>query len=1703
LGRKVQDFRPNEVLADAIYSGLSALVRLSYKRKNDLTNVIYEQIRCNWEDARTEWMSCREQGSHDFSSIQNRESVLRRLYLQMLWYSTKRYGNKEFKRVYNWREGTVGPLNELLNYMGSLLRNILVPRYYFPDPDLYQIRRYRDGRLEIIPKNVADRIPLEGNVKVHQKAGYRGNLKKPRVLLAHPTLPALDFADMIRAHLIELCRQCFIHTVPRREFHRYIRLLIHRLIPFLDWVYTRGKVGRKNFYPDADRELRKIVLEIRTHFSTKSGISEGISRQIEVPPTGFGVESLKERIRVSMESSEDEHIREKGEIILGHIKKGTITGKETSQFLEEVLKKTQREGNDWHRVLLSGFCHPRSLKEVVFSGDQFLQNPSGIQYLAEVPVVGHQGAGVIDLVLFARILRGAGQYIWAPVMILEVKSKEGFNFNIYGMRPRTKKADVYVPVFHFWKEPLTEPEWNSVLGSKPPKSHLDQLDAYEQMILSEFNALVNDSLAPKHVWKGVVTLDTSQDYEITKIAFDQLINQLTTKLLEGEFRGQWKTLKFESTTLNKTVPRIAITITPSQGPEHILRSIVPTKRAQSEDSFAERVEDDLFFTQYISVSSPTSSGKSAAWLAKNWHLLNHLAELADTTPSNLFLFWIDLLGDYSTEKLVNMRFGLDALRKSGLISQTEYIRLGNFLKRVHFIDLRKETDDLIFANTSSALKNFQARIESALLEESKERFIVVDGWPDLESMVPASHRNSLQVLELSLLQVLKELVSEVIWVDSGMNHPEMNETYQRPCVSPFYYNSPRRQLVDEIIWNLPTAPRKKGWLSPQYDESRVIIQDLPIDNQPWMTVIHVPYLRGWTRKFSMAATQISNVEVDKQSGALNQQQDMYGRSFHSASIQVLCDTIGRESLDAVKKSAISLIPSLCRLGTEQTKQDKRGDYSEAWTVAYHPVDSNRTQPSLANRLHLDLMQPPPHPNRLGKRHEGIHVEADCITRGWIHKELDESDEQPVIITRRPPLNYSTKSSQIDTTNNRRGEIHRLLCATTFLRDKTPAHDSLFSLYQEIIDICECNGCQSRDDETSLNILIQVRDALLRKTEPRLLWKLLSNARLSLGNLLNSDNLRSLRLTQSHNIELLELYGLNLFLAVLSVAESIFRDVESPSCIDLWSAVARWQFHQMGFRPEDDNDFESRYDFQAIHKNLQWRAKQMKKMTLSGRTRFPERFGQLLWHEGSEGGNIWLLFPSFKNTIYGGLMEGQMSAHLHFGWYRCVIDPEQTKTEATAALTREGWDEIPIVLVEVNRQQVLYIKSEGEGGEEWTFAGAFEYGLPPKEKSLPVRWIRLSEPLPESLLELHGYRLSSPPSDIRAQCDSVLSKAAEWTGIIREVSCLLTINLEKRVYRINLLERSKPIARKETPYTDEVIRFLKYPQRTGEYFATREGTYLKWDPLKDVEYDEVMVKNDKGKREFYHLSVLKPLIHRSTFFSDSLAVPSTCEEFLETSVGGDTTLKIRVDEQKKERGLRKYLKIHLDGLKENQKISGLENEDMGIFDVALLAECSQLVDIDSNLRYNLSIDAEALVNLGLVHILSDYSKLENAIIGHIEELESAEPDEIDSDGEDDEAVQEEGPELRFVRAEVEESSRRRMIAVTIQLCNVDDEDDFEELTVLSLSSEITKTQSISYDFIEREVRFNLRGRKMSDDTRDEILKAVEETLERERVKISYY
>ena len=112
------------------------------------------------------------------------------------------------------------------------------------------------------------------------KIGYTGSTKIPVYPLRHNHLPELDFGDMIRSHLMELGRQCLKYSVPMRAAKTRIDELVERLIPFLDYVYTERRTGKKHFIREGLRELRRIVDRMRAQYGVRNGRSLSITETI-------------------------------------------------------------------------------------------------------------------------------------------------------------------------------------------------------------------------------------------------------------------------------------------------------------------------------------------------------------------------------------------------------------------------------------------------------------------------------------------------------------------------------------------------------------------------------------------------------------------------------------------------------------------------------------------------------------------------------------------------------------------------------------------------------------------------------------------------------------------------------------------------------------------------------------------------------------------------------------------------------------------------------------------------------------------------------------------------------------------------------------------------------------------------------------------------------------------------------------------------------------------------------------------------------------------------------------------------------------------------------------------------------------------------------------------------------------------------------
>ncbi|MHA1961952.1 MAG: hypothetical protein ACW99U_17225 [Candidatus Thorarchaeota archaeon] len=1695
MGRKRLNPRPNVILETAIYSGLSALVRLAQRRKNDQTKIFYAGIEKKWNEVRVGFKKSKRTKPHDFSTVQNAEPKMRDHYLKMLWYSTRPYGNKEFKRVYDWREGTVGPLNALLNYSGAQLRNLAITRYPFPEPVYFQIRVYVNRERRVLAESVAERLPLDDAEKVYWRAGYRGNSKHPRILLTHPTLPGLDFVDMIRAHVIELCRQCFIYNVPMFDSHRYIRLLIHKLRPFLDWVYTQGETGRRDFFPDADRELRKIVLEIRTLYGKRIGRSERITNIIDddygKPTAAF----LRNKTTETLNGTKDEDVKERCIDILKMIDQGLIVDRDVAKLMDHVLSMKRRDGNDWHRVLLSDLHHPPSLKSVIFAGDTMLESQSDVLIVGELPIIGLEGKGKADVTVFVR-REISGRVVWTPVMLLELKTKTAFNFNLYSEMSRSGKD--YLPSSYVWKTAPTDDEWSKITKSRPSPKTLVQLTAYEKGLIQEYRkVVVDDPIPPTSLWKGVILVDTQQRYSTVFDAFHDMLRSITDRLYSLKPRIQeWTSFNLQTQAdMVLEQPRIAVIFTPEPGPSHLIGETVSAEGLHPEDPFEHRVRDDRHLTVYLSVPSPTSFGVSAAWRSKNWHLLNHMQEIILTGEEDRKVIWLDLLGDYPTENLLKSRFALEHAYKRREMTSRQYRPLSKLLESIEFIGLNTEINEFLSGQSDLEPKDIKAKIESILEHET---IIVVDGWAEICELIPSSRQHLIRVLEKMLLDALPQNNVEVIWVEGGTNHTKMNSTYQRKCVRPLAHNSLRRTEIDEVIWNLPVPPRVFGWQTSIRPDVRLTIQDTPTSVPPRITFIQIPSLHDWAKRFRGTSERDKSVDL-----SLRERRRMYGRLLTSSGVQQ-SESISKEQ---ITQDIMTLAPSLLRSRFEGPVFNSEYDDDSIWIVESNPLFFRGPAFSSTDLFHLCPTQPIPSPCRSKKKYDDLGE----VTRGWKYGSIpapDEYIEDWQRVTRRPLLTKTTHRSEIDTKETRRAELRRLLYAARFLTKQVSEFSDLRGCFSRIIEICEQVLAGPDESEVLLEALKSVKKIILSNTERENTWRLLYITRQHLIQLLNSENRGEFYRASDETKDVLMLYGNNLLLAVFAVAEKTLDGMASSEVIPLWSAVAEWQLYQMGFTNQDlpDNRLKSRYDFQAIYSNLIWRVKKVAEIPQTGKSHMIERFGQAVWSEVDGQYEIWFVFPDRKGRGFvGGLILNQSSIILRRGWYRGEIDPDFLMTTAEDAMRK--WSRTPVLVTSIEGSEILWMKIEGEEEEVWACLGVMEYGSPPNRKVYPVRWLALGDPPPELEMAARDYIPSSqPPGNLDESINGVLRKAQSWTGNIQDVACIATLDATKGMYRIECQKNDSSmevLASKDTPYTKEVIEFLRYPSRTGEYLTADDGhTLLRWDPFKDVQYENIEV----GNRDWIRMTFLKPLVHRRSFFPDFYHIPQTCRELLKTKSGDDVKLVVSFDPKAKSRRMKKYTCISIEGISHDSLLSSFEDESMGIYDVALFVECEQLIDVQHQTRHDVEI---IMKNPGDVRLpdLSEYDRIHSAIISVLEEgQQEGDIEEEDYDYSSDdievEQDQQEGPELCLIKLGVRTSGPSRLMRVTAYLGEKGDGEPLIDITVFEVSKETIKHQLISYRHVEDEMTYRLSRVKVNDETREEILNELCKILEKKGGRLSY-
>jgi len=835
---------PGRIIAQAKRTGMVALLHM-LKRGDEVLPGLYRRSLNLWRDTWAESQRRKRTGDPDyFIPICNVERYLRKNHHTMIFNTTAHYGNTEVKRVYSWDEGTIGPMNSLLNMAGSRLRFLAMTRYPFPTP---------------IPLTY-EYTMRNGVVKASSGYGYAGSNRRIKVVLSHPALQPMDFVDMIRAPVSELCRQCFVHSVFGKTATPYISLLIYKLRPFLDYIYTRsrtktdGKSGTDGFVAKIDGILDEVLDRIRAYHGTRSGQIKRVTHEISDDISSGQVQlTLDDIIPDNPNSKEYQKLTQL-------VNNGIIDHRDFARITRKILASAAGSGTRTHRRVSWGFPRPASAAAAVLGGDFQTRLTEGYSLCANVPVWSGQGVGDFVLYVRQRILpeiesETQTQGDWKPVMVWDLKSKSSFNLGIVGRELGTRRQKVADDIIR--KRRSSDSEWETIIENTPSRAESNQLDFYAKGLVSDYQRLTrNDSDINSTIIQGILVVDDSElPSTIRKYLLGFAVS--TYEQIQSELLSQNpSSKKSNAPTFSRSVyeieeskaekTRAVIVVKPFKIPQDVgITEALPypseLPELHSIQLFTNLIPDSRHFILYVSTSGSGSS-ESASWIARYWHGIEYSRKVFREQKRKR-VKWLDLAGEF-TNPTIRRAFVLRHAYNSSLThseqNQRKYIR--EFTRIIDFEDL----SDIV----EGALLNGAEFPSIESLEERTQNYdmIIISGMDTLWKILPPDIRGLLQTLTVHLAEATNTEEGTTIWFDSAIPTADTSGIYKQHRVRLMPHDSPLQVYVDEIILNHHVPPLKGIGETPFVDEFRRIVQFTPKEFKDLGYRI-VPPLRNWSKRF--------------------------------------------------------------------------------------------------------------------------------------------------------------------------------------------------------------------------------------------------------------------------------------------------------------------------------------------------------------------------------------------------------------------------------------------------------------------------------------------------------------------------------------------------------------------------------------------------------------------------------------------------------------------------------------------------------------------------------------------------------------------------------------------------------------------------------------------------------------------------------------
>jgi len=837
------------VLSRAIKAGLSVTIELQRNIKNKTSQKYYERSRERWSIRQQVYQLTKERGAPDFSHISKAEPPTRDDVKLMFYEKAAEYGFTETQRQKKLAD-TVDPVNQRFNAGGSVVRENSEIMFPHPDPEDFGTYSRRVGKTR----------------KKFRRAGYEGSSFGPRVILAHPDLPSLDFGDAIRSHNEYLATFCAIHDVSVRETTRYSQLFFLLARPYLEYFYSEFSCGKSNFQKGVNWALRQVKELIReAGYQPTIYEKKTVTRQLEFEK-GNKQNRNHENWTFFKKMEEDARslygekspavmnmMRLRGELGEGKIRprqevSSLFTIDDVEHIRNKIARKARIAGSTMHKRIADLFPSPWHVNDIILSGDRYTRT-SEYLILTEVPIETEYGAGKIDLLLCVRTVSKDGkQVFWMPVFILEIKTRLGQSMYVDAdhkeSEVRSEANQRVVSNFPLSDQPLSDDRWSEIVQSTPTKSAREQLTVYSQALIENYATVTEEELGP--ILRGVVAIESSSDINEIRSIIERLV-------IHGyeNVKDRVRTIKRTVFTPSQDIDsRITLVIDEQPGPKKPTDESIETPWSPPYSPFKTNKNTEGEFLLYLAGHSPTSAGQSAAWNARYYHGLQMVYEMNKKQKDTKFV-WIDLASQFNEPRLAEARL---RLRPRGYSNEeTAKVQPDHIREFFESIGVTGYLDEIMsYLYHDGALPSFN------LKTRKRKQVIIISGADTLRDATPSSHREKFSVLIEHLISSFPvDSKTTIVWFDSPVPSVEKSIPYSTRALLPYYDTSPLGTVVTEIIWNLPVAPKgviqPDKWSlptiadAPMHDDIRVIVRHSPDEFHTELT--HVPFLQGWSKRF--------------------------------------------------------------------------------------------------------------------------------------------------------------------------------------------------------------------------------------------------------------------------------------------------------------------------------------------------------------------------------------------------------------------------------------------------------------------------------------------------------------------------------------------------------------------------------------------------------------------------------------------------------------------------------------------------------------------------------------------------------------------------------------------------------------------------------------------------------------------------------------